>query len=125
MARPLISTRTINLIGVLRDRGWATARATQDPQIDVIIYHDGVEDPLEPQEVVLDWPDGKVARWSGDGAAGAETVLPLIMSRTITDGFDVQVGDRAQWPGFSGEVTGVHAEGGRILAMVMADTGTA
>lgn len=124
MARPLISARTVQTIQTLRDRGWATARATQDPQIDVVIYRDG-QDPLDPQEVVVDWPSDKVARWAGDNAGAGETVLPLTMRRTLTDGFDVEVGDRAQWPGFTGEVTRVWEDGGMKWAAVITDTGTA
>lgn len=123
MARPLISSRTVQTIQTLRDRGWATARATQDPQIDVIIYRDGV-DPLDPQEVVVDWPTDRVAHWAGENAAAGETVLPLTMSRTLTDGFDVQVGDRAAWTGFTGEVTRVWEVNGRKWAAVVTDTGT-
>lgn len=122
--RPLISGRTVRTIERLRQRGWATSLATASPQLQLTLYRDGADAPLGPYDVVVAWPGGMlVAQESGTPTAG-ESDVTAIFRRTVQDGFDVEVGDRAAYGGLTGEVYHVWQEGGMKKAAVRIDAGT-
>lgn len=117
--------RIVERMKALRVEGWQIETQVAEPELELILWRDGT--PRAPQLVVASYPQsGGQPTFSQQLRNVGESVQVLTyvrFSRTLLDGFDVELGDRFVLNGQPGSVNQIVDNAGRRFALGVFDSG--